>query len=201
MVKVCGITNLEDAMAAVEGGATALGFNFYPSSPRFITAETAAKVIESIPPEIWKVGVFVNHTVEAAQAIARQLTLDVAQLHGDETASQFPSGVRVWKAVRVDDAFRQESLDEWPAEAILLDTATAGNFGGSGQTFDWSLAAGSKRRIILAGGLDASNVGSAIAQAKPWGVDACSRLEASPGKKDHAKMSSFLKAALGASRT
>jgi phosphoribosylanthranilate isomerase len=123
----------------------------------------------------------------------------VAQLHGDETSAQFPRGIRVWKAVRVNAAFRPEALDAYPAEAVLLDSGSTGLYGGSGQTFDWRRAAGSGCKIVLAGGLDADNVARAIEQARPWGVDACSRIEASPGRKDHARMAAFLKAALRAS--
>jgi phosphoribosylanthranilate isomerase len=198
MIKICGITNLDDARAAVESGATALGFNFFPASPRFVTVENAGRVIASLPAAVWKVGVFVNLPPEQVAKTARELALDVAQLHGDETASQFPSGIRVWKAIRVDAEFGPEVLDAYPAEAILLDSGGAGLYGGSGQTFDWSRAAG-LQKIILAGGLDADNVARAIEQARPWGVDACSRIEASPGKKDHARMAAFLKAALRAS--
>jgi phosphoribosylanthranilate isomerase len=198
MVKMCGITNREDALAALEGGAGALGFNFYPASPRFVTPKTARSVIESLPAGVLKVGVFVNRGPEEVARIAHELALDVAQLHGDEDASQFPEGVRVWKAVRVDEAFQSSALDELPAEAILLDSGATGLYGGSGQTFDWGLAAGSGKRLILAGGLDADNVRRAIAQARPWGVDACSRIEAAPGRKDHARMAAFLKAALEA---
>jgi phosphoribosylanthranilate isomerase len=199
MIKICGITNVDDARAAVENGATALGFNFFPASPRFVTADEAGRVIASLPATVCKVGVFVNLAPEQVAETARSLALDVAQLHGDETSAQFPRGVRVWKAVRVDAEFRPEALDAYPAEAVLLDSGATGLYGGSGQTFDWSRAAGSKRKIVLAGGLDADNVARAIEQARPWGVDACSRIEASPGKKDHARMAAFLKAALRAS--
>ena len=198
MVKICGITNREDAVAAMECGAGALGFNFYPASPRFVTLQAAREVIESLPGGVLKVGVFVNDAPEKVSEIVRELALDVAQLHGDEPESQFPRGVRVWKAVRVNSAFRASAMDENPAEAVLLDAGTAGLFGGSGQTFDWSRAAGCRKKFILAGGLDAGNVARAIAQARPWGVDACSRLEAAPGRKDHARLAAFLKAALEA---
>jgi phosphoribosylanthranilate isomerase len=199
MIKICGITNLDDARAAVENGATAVGFNFFPASPRFVSVEDAGRVIALLPAGVCKVGVFVNAPPEQVAGTARELALDVAQLHGDEIAAQFPTGVRVWKAVRVDAEFRPDVLDAYPAEAVLLDSGGTGLYGGSGQTFDWSRAAGSRRKIVLAGGLDADNVAQAIEQALPWGVDACSRIESSPGKKDHARMAAFLKAALRAS--
>ncbi len=201
MIKICGITNLDDARAAVENGATALGFNFFPASPRFVTPEDAGRVMASLPPTVCKVGVFVNVPPDQVAATARALALDVAQLHGDETPAQFPPDIRVWKAVRVDAGFKPEALDAYPAEAILLDSAATGVYGGSGQTFDWSRATGSKCKIVLAGGLDADNVARAIEQARPWGVDACSRIESSPGKKDHARMAAFLKAARQASQS
>lgn len=193
MVKICGITNREDALAAVEAGAGALGFNFWPRSPRCITSEQAARLLDGLPAGVLKVGVFVNQP-EAGE-IARRLGLDVAQLCGEERPADYPAGVRVWKAVRVDGNF---TLPDVPAEALLLDGPAGALYGGGGKTFDWRIAAGGARRIILAGGLDASNVREAIAAARPWGVDACSRLESSPGKKDHVKMAAFVKAALAA---
>ena len=192
MVKICGITNLEDALAAVEGGARALGFNFWPGSPRFIAPETARAIIEELPAEVCKVGVFVDEKPEKVATIAREAGLDVVQLHGRETGSDFPAGLRVWKAIRIGAHFDRAALDQYPAEALLLDGAA------NGVVFDWTLAAGIGRKVIVAGGLDATNVGKAIEQARPWGVDACSRLESTPGRKDHVKMAQFLKAALSA---
>jgi phosphoribosylanthranilate isomerase len=116
--------------------------------------------------------------------------LDVVQLHGRESAGDFPHESRVWKAVRVADGFDPASLDQYPVEAVLLDGPS------NGVVFDWMVASRAPRKIIIAGGLDAGNVRRAIEQAKPWGVDACSRLESAPGKKDHVKMNEFLKAAL-----
>lgn len=193
MVKICGITNREDALAAVEGGAAALGFNFWPRSPRCLTAEQAAGLVASLPAGVLKAGVFVNQP-EAGE-IARRLGLDVVQLCGEEPPADYPAGLRVWKAVRVGENC---ALPDCPAEALLLDGPAGALYGGGGKTFDWRVAANAGRRIILAGGLDASNVREAIAAVRPWGVDACSRLESSPGKKDHVKMAAFLKAALAA---
>lgn len=192
MVKICGITNLEDALAAIEGGASALGFNFWPGSPRHVAPEKARALIAKLPASVFKVGVFVDEAPETVAAVAREAGLDVAQLHGHETGSNFPQGVRVWKAIRIGGPFHRAGLDQYPAEALLLDGAA------NGVTFDWTLAAGIPGKVIVAGGLDASNVGKAIQQARPWGVDACSRLESAPGKKDHTKMAQFLKAALSA---
>jgi phosphoribosylanthranilate isomerase len=190
MVKICGITNREDALAAIEGGATALGFNFYPASPRYIAPEKAADIAAGLP-RVWKVGVFVDEAPEQILAIAAQTGLDIAQLHGSESPENFPRGMRVWKAIRVRDGQIPKAPDG-PAEAVLLDGPA------SGKSFDWHGAASYPGKLILAGGLDAANVGSAIQQAHPWGVDACSLLESAPGRKDHFKMAAFLKAALTA---
>jgi len=194
LVKVCGITNAEDAQAAVEAGAGALGFNFYPKSPRFVTAGQAAAIAAGVPAGVLKVGVFVNESPARVAEICREAGLDIAQLHGNENTGDIPDGVRVWKAFRVDETFALEQLETFPAEAFLLDTPTA-MYGGSGHTFDWTRARGGTGRILLAGGLDESNVREAIATARPWGVDACSRLESEPGKKDHGRMARFIAAA------
>jgi phosphoribosylanthranilate isomerase len=191
MVKICGINNLEDALAAIGGGAAAVGFNFWPGSPRYITPESARRVIERLPDAVDKVGVFVDEEPGTIEAVASEAGLHVAQLHGRERASDFPGGLRIWKAVRIRENFDRDALDGYPAEAVLLDGPR------NGEPFEWTLAAGISRKVILAGGLDAENVGRAIEQARPWGVDACSRIESAPGKKDHAKMARFLKAALG----
>ncbi len=190
MVKICGITNVEDALAAIEGGAAALGFNFWPRSPRYVKPETALKIIEQLPGTVWKAGVFVDETASTVAETAREAGLDIAQLHGQETSADFPGGLRVWKAVRIGASFNAAALDEYPVEAVLLDGPA------NGVPFDWRLAAGAPKKVIIAGGLDAGNVRRAIDQARPWGVDACSRIESAPGKKDHRKMAEFLKAAL-----
>lgn len=195
MVKICGITNRGDALAAVEGGASALGFNFYPRSPRYIRPDRAAELIAELPQSIWKVGVFVNERPEEVAGIAKRTGLDVVQLHGDESEQDYPAGFRIWKAARVDANFRFTDLDQNPAEAILLDAPAGDAFGGTGRTFDWTKANGSTKRIILAGGLDPANVRQAIAAARPWGVDVCSRIESEPGRKDHIKMAQFLREA------
>ncbi|HEU0121152.1 MAG TPA: phosphoribosylanthranilate isomerase [Bryobacteraceae bacterium] len=194
VVKVCGITSVEDARAAVAAGAGALGFNFYPKSPRYVSPAEAALIAATVPAGILKVGVFVNETAARVAGIVQEAGLDVAQLHGDERPEDVPAGIPVWKAFRVTDSFRLEQLAEFSAEAFLLDTPTE-LYGGSGHTFDWTRARGAAGRILLAGGLDESNVREAIAAAQPWGVDACSRLESAPGKKDHGRMERFIAAA------
>jgi phosphoribosylanthranilate isomerase len=199
ILKVCGITNQEDGAAAIAGGATAIGFNFYPRSPRYIAPERAAEIASA--PGVRRVGVFVNEDRARIEEIARIAALDVAQLHGDEAPAGYPASIAVWKAARVSEGFDFAQFDHCPAEALLLDGPAAELYGGSGKTFDWSLAVVGAHRIILAGGLDASNVAQAVALAHPWGVDACSRIESAPGKKDHKKMTEFLEAARTALRS
>lgn len=193
MVKICGITNREDALAAADGGATALGFNFYRLSPRYVEPETVADIVGALPATIWKVGVFVDEPPHRVADLVSRLALDVVQLHGNET--EFPTDIRVWKAARVTESFDISDLERCPAEAVLLDAAANGTYGGSGQTFDWHLARKCSKKVIVAGGLDDSNVQQAIRQARPWGVDACSCIESAPGKKDHRRLAAFLNAA------
>jgi phosphoribosylanthranilate isomerase len=194
MVKICGITNREDALVAVEGGAAALGFNFYPASPRCMTPEQARRIAEILPASVWKVGVFVSEPPERALEAAAQAGMDILQIHGN--ADEFPAGIRLWKAVRAGPDFRFDQLDSPGAEAFLLDTPSETLYGGTGRSFDWKLARGAPRKVVIAGGLDENNVRQAIEEAQPWGVDACSKLEAMPGRKDHLKLARFLKAAL-----
>jgi phosphoribosylanthranilate isomerase len=183
MVKICGITRREDAEAAVEAGASALGFVFYPQSPRFVTPERAEELGRGL--DVWKVGVFVDETAASIEAIMRAAKLDVAQVYGGAA----PSGTRVWEAIRLNTVTEPRLLGSG-AEAVLLDGLA------NGQSFDWTLARGVADKVIVAGGLDASNVAEAIRIVQPWGVDASSRLESSPGVKDHEKMKCFIEAAL-----
>lgn len=195
ILKICGITSAADAAEAINLGATAIGFNFYLRSPRYIAPEHAKTIAT---PGARRVGVFVNETRARVEEIARLVSLDVAQLHGDEVPEHYPSRLAVWKAARVTAGFDLSQYDECPAEALLLDGPAAGLYGGAGRTFDWNLVGVAARRIILAGGLDASNVAQAVALARPWGVDACSRIESAPGRKDYIKMREFLQAAKAA---
>ena len=185
-VKICGITNPEDAFAAIDAGARALGFIFYAPSPRHTTAAQLEPWISTIPPHIWKVGVFVDESPDIIEQIAAQLQLDIAQLHGRETPARHPRAIRIWKAFRVKDP--QTDVPDYPAEAILID----------GPAYDWSRAAYFSRPLILAGGLTPDNVREAIARVpgKPWAVDVASGVEASPGRKDHTRMKQFIQAAL-----
>jgi phosphoribosylanthranilate isomerase len=193
ILKICGITNQEDATAAVEGGANAIGFNFHPLSPRYIAPERAGEI--GTPAGVRRVGVFVNETRGRVEEVARIAALTVAQLHGDEAPAEYPAGLAVWKGVRVTEGFDFSRYEECPAEALLLDGPAGEAFGGAGKSFDWSVASKKAGTIILAGGLDGSNVARAIVLAHPWGVDACSRIESAPGKKDLRKMRAFLEAA------
>ena len=192
IVKICGITNQEDASAAVAGGANAIGFNFYRRSPRYLAPERAAGIQSA--PGVRRVGVFVDEARERVEEIARIAALDVAQLHGDETPADYPASLAAWKAVRVGGVLDLSRWRDCPAEALLLDGPA------SGASFDWRLAVPAPKPVILAGGLDATNVAEAVALAHPWGVDACSRIESAPGKKDHRKMNEFLEAAKAALR-
>jgi phosphoribosylanthranilate isomerase len=197
IVKVCGITNAEDAAAAIADGANAIGFNFYAPSPRYIAPERAAEIPTASG--VRRVGVFVNESPARVDEIARIAGLDVAQLHGEETVDEYPAAVTVWKAARVNAGFNFANFTDSSAEALLLDGPAGELYGGAGLNFDWQKVGQASwpvyRRIILAGGLDASNVAEAIAIAHPWGVDACSRIESAPGKKDHKKMQDFVRAA------
>jgi phosphoribosylanthranilate isomerase len=188
-VKICGITNREDALAAIDAGAGAIGFVFHKSSPRCADPALLTPWISEIPSNIWKVGVFVNETPEAIEEIAANLQLDVAQLHGDETPDRHPRGLRIWKAFRMHHGAVPDKT--YPAEAILLDGP------GTGRTFDWRVTREIPGNVIVAGGLTPDNVRDAVEQTNPWGVDTASGVEASPGRKDHARMKQFIQAALG----
>jgi phosphoribosylanthranilate isomerase len=184
MVKVCGITRRQDAEVAVEAGASALGFVFVPSSPRSIAPERAAEIGRGLP--VLKVGVFVNESAASIEEMTRIAQLDIAQIYGGAA----PTGARVWKAFRLTAAF--DPALAHGAEAVLLDGPA------NGISFDWTLVRSNGAKIIVAGGLDASNVAEAIRTVKAWGVDASSRLESSPGIKDHDKVRRFVEAALKA---
>jgi phosphoribosylanthranilate isomerase len=190
MVKVCGITRREDAEAAVAAGASAIGFVFYPKSPRYVTPDTAKELGDGL--DIWKVGVFQDESPNVIEDTMRAADLDIAQVYGGD----LPKVRRIWRALRlVGQASRSARDLQIPleVEAILLDGPA------NGITFDWNKARGLSEKVILAGGLNASNVADAIRIAKPWGVDASSGLESAPGIKDHDKVRQFVKAAQEAS--
>jgi phosphoribosylanthranilate isomerase len=198
-VKVCGITNLADALAAIEAGADALGFNFYTRSPRYIAPEEARKIISQLPPAaVLCVGVFVNE--ESAATVARMATeacVAAVQLHGDESPEYCAElgGRRVIKALRVGKDFSPERATVYRAESILLDAYSAHARGGTGETFDWELAQRTREmvaQLYLAGGLTVENVAAAIAAVQPYAVDVCSGVELAPGRKDASRMHAFV---------
>ena len=198
-VKICGITNGADALAAIDAGANLLGFNFYSKSPRHITEAEAAKIRPQLPKKIKVVGVFVNAPPAEAAALCKSLKLDAAQLHGDETpetVAEMARSLTVFKAFRVEPDFRLGTLDEYPeAFAYLFDAANTGQYGGTGRTTDWDVArrAAVGRRIILAGGLNAENVAAAVRIVRPYAVDVASGVESKPGKKDHGRLREFIR--------
>jgi phosphoribosylanthranilate isomerase len=196
-VKICGITNPEDAAAAVEAGADALGFNFWRPGRRYLAPEAAAAIIATLPPQIAKVGVFVDEEPAEVLAIARQAGLTAVQLHGSEPPEYLDrlGPYQKLKAFRVDDRFCAETLGRYRADAFLLDAAGS-TPGGTGARFDWRAAIAAKRfgRIILAGGLTAENVGEAVRQVAPWGVDVASGVECEPGRKDPRLLREFIRA-------
>ena len=199
-VKICGITNVDDALASVEAGAYALGFNFYPESPRYIHPLQARRIIEQLPTSVMKVGVFVNERRQDVERIANDANLDAVQLHGDESASYCRElkNLFVIKAFRVNDDFQPEQVTQHAADAVLLDGFSPRGYGGNGQSFDWSIALPVRRsvaKLFLAGGLNENNVAAAIAAVQPYAVDACSGLERVPGVKDLARVRSFMQAA------
>jgi len=216
-IKICGITALDDALAAVDAGADMLGFNFYPQSPRFIDPATCARVVSRLrnrDPKVTLVGVFVNATPKFVVATLDACNLDYAQLHGDEPpedlAALAPWAFKAIRPASTEEARRlalayappapdgHETLVPDPERpAFLLDASVRGQFGGTGQVADWGMARVLARRwpILLAGGLGPDNVAAAVAAVHPWGVDVASGIEASPGKKDPAKMRAFIEAA------
>ncbi len=194
-VKICGITNPDDALAAVEYGADALGFVFYPKSPRYITPEKAAAITSLLPPFISTVGVFVNEKPDIILQIMKMTGIRVLQLHGSET----PDTCKIWtpvvKSFRVADFTDLKPLEEYKGvSAYLLDTYSQSEYGGTGRIFNWDIAVEAKRegRIILAGGLTPENIEMAVHHVKPYAVDVSSGVEAKKGKKDLNKLKEFI---------
>ncbi len=196
-VKICGITNLEDALAAADFGADALGFVFYEGSPRYVTQEEAGKIIENLPPFVSTVGVFVDKKREDIRSILERVPLDIVQLHGHETPEACLPEKRIIKAIRVKDLSDLELLKQYHVSAFLLDAYTPDSFGGTGQIFNWDIAVEAKQfgKIILAGGLGPDNVVKAIRRVRPYAVDVSSGVEEKKGKKDHKKLRLFIERA------
>ncbi|KPK61922.1 MAG: N-(5'-phosphoribosyl)anthranilate isomerase [Planctomycetes bacterium SM23_32] len=198
-VKICGITNATDALMAASAGADALGFNFWPHSPRYVPPEQALPIRLSLPPFVAAVGLFVDAPVERIREVADYCGLDYVQLHGRETPRKLAQlgDLRIIKAIRISGEEDLKQLDRYRAEGFLLDTYVKGQPGGTGQTFDWSLArqASHRARIILAGGLTPENVADAVRAARPYGVDVASGVEEAPGKKSRRLVTDFIRAA------
>jgi phosphoribosylanthranilate isomerase len=190
-VKICGLTNYDDAAAAVDMGADIIGFNFYKDSPRFIDPEKAAEIITRLPAFIDTAGVFVNETLDKIHKAINTCPLNWVQLHGDETP-QFcrlllSYNVRTMKAIRVKNQADIKRAEEYFTDAILLDAFDPAKYGGTGLTFDWNIIGHIDKRIFLAGGINPDNVVAAV-ELGVYGIDVCSGIEISPGKKDHKKM-------------
>ena len=196
-VKICGITNLDDALAAADYGADALGFVFFKKSPRYISPAKAKAIVKKLPPFISSVGVFVNEDNIIVEKIAGRTGIDVIQLHGDEPPNACNLSRPVIKAIRVKSIDNLEIISQFKnkVSAFLLDTYTPEIFGGTGQIFNWDIAIEAKQfgRIILAGGLTPENIRQAIRRVRPYAVDVSSGVEAEKGKKDHLKLNLFLK--------
>jgi phosphoribosylanthranilate isomerase len=196
-VKICGVTDPDDARNAALLGADAIGLNFYERSPRCIDASRAARIIEAVPTFVSTVGVFVNHPdPQGLEDLALSLGLHAVQLHGNETPDycSMIHKVKVIKAFRVDANFRVESLRSYGNQVFLLDSGSGTQFGGTGNVFDWSQAYGANAFgwIIVAGGLNPDNVSPAISTLHPYAVDVSSGVESSPGRKDYEKMRRFI---------
>jgi phosphoribosylanthranilate isomerase len=200
-VKICGITSLEDALLSVAAGADALGFNFYRPSPRYIEPRVAREIIDRLPGNVLTVGVFVNEPdPDSVRRIATESGVAALQLHGDESPEFCRElGDRyVIKVLAAGDDFEPKRALDYKVQAIMLDTFDPRTRGGTGRLIDWSVARATRAlvpRLFLAGGLAADNVQDAIAQVDPYGVDACSRLEITPGKKAPERVEAFVNAA------
>lgn len=198
LVKICGITNLADAHAAVAAGADALGFNFYKPSPRYLTPESARAIVNTLPNSILTVGVFVNEpSPDAVRVVADQAGVKAVQLHGDESPDYCRALNSVIKTFSVSSDFDVTRIRAYEVDAVMLDTKDNRLHGGTGRVFDWSIAqqvSGLVAKLYLAGGLSPENVGEAIALVHPYAVDTCSALEDKPGIKNHERMRVFISA-------
>ena len=190
-VKICGITNYDDAAAAMDLGADLLGFNFYAKSPRYVKPQEAAAIIRKLPAFIDVSGVFVNSSLEQIREITALCQLDWVQLHGDENTEFCRwltyDSVKTMKALRVKDASDLEKVDSFSTDAVLLDAFDPKRYGGTGLTFDWNIIGHIRKRIFLAGGINPQNAAKAV-ELGVYGIDVCSGVESEPGKKDHKKL-------------
>lgn len=204
LIKICGITNLEDAQLCVAAGADALGFNFYPPSPRYIEPRVARSIIDQLPETILTVGVFVNEPTNLVEQIANEAGVAALQLHGDETPDYCRelTNRRVIKVLATGNDFHPENALAYDVDTIMLDAFDLKLRGGTGQTIDWELARQTRSlvpQLILAGGLTPENVSDAIFAVNPYGVDACSSLENRPGRKTPERVKAFVEAVRAAS--
>lgn len=200
-VKICGITNLDDALAAVASGADALGFVFYRVSPRYVEPDTVRDIVRELPPFITTVGVFVDEAVAEVSRITQHAAIDMVQLHGHESPEICRIiNKKVIKAIQIKDLTDLDSLEPYQVSAFLLDAFTPEYFGGTGQVFNWDIALAAKQfgRVILAGGLTPDNIQKAVSFVQPYAVDVSSGVEKEKGKKDHIKLKLFIKNAKGA---
>ncbi|MEO7969762.1 MAG: phosphoribosylanthranilate isomerase [bacterium] len=199
-IKICGITNLGDALACAAAGANLLGFNFYSGSPRYIEPVAAREIVDQLPTTILSVGVFVDAgTAKEVQRLAEVAGVTAVQLHGNESPSYCRelTGRFVIKALRANEGFNPDSAADYETDALLLDSFDPQLAGGTGKIFDCSLAQRISKftpKLFLAGGLEPGNVAQAVARVQPYAVDACSRLELSPGRKDIEKVRAFISA-------
>lgn len=211
-IKICGVTQPDDAAMVAGAGADFIGLNFWPRSKRYLPVERVPAVAAAARASgaVRLVGVFVNQPLSEIAAIARAVPLDLIQLHGDETPADVAAmahaiGLPLWKAIAVGEPRDLDGLDAWPVEAVLLDAPAVGR-GGGGKVFDWALATGARqahptRRLILAGGLGPHNVAAAIDAVDPWAVDVASGVESAPGIKDAAKVVAFIAAVRNRARS
>lgn len=204
-VKICGLTRLEDAELAVALGASAIGFVFWPRSPRAVSAAAVRAMVDRLPPLVTRVGVFVDESPAAVAAVVRAARLDVVQLHGGEAIEAYrDAGARLMKVASLASDSGVEDVAEWPSDVMpLVDAIDHERKGGTGMTADWTRAAAlaRKRSIILAGGLTDRNVGEAIAHVRPWAVDVSSGVESAPGVKSADRMRAFFAAVAAADIT
>ena len=201
-VKICGITSVADGQAAAEAGADLIGLMFYEPSPRYVSLDAAAGIARALPPEVQRVGVFVNPTTELVRRAIGECQLSLLQFHGDEPpdfCTQF--GLMSLKAFRIRDAASLDALPNYATDAYLLDAYSPEARGGTGEKFNWDLAVEAQKfgkPIFLAGGLTPANVAAAVKQVQPFAVDVSSGVESAPGKKDPVKVRAFIQAARGA---
>ena len=197
-VKICGITSLDDALHAAACGADALGFVFYPGSPRFVDPDQTRRIIAELPPLVTAVGLFVNESPARIREMVEFCGLNTVQLHGDEKPDQccYPP-CRVIKALRLRGDMQDSQFAAYTVSALLLDAFVPSTFGGTGHRCDWVQAAtvASQYRVILAGGLNPENVAEAVRQVRPYGVDVSSGVEEKPGQKDPEKVARFIRMA------